>query len=99
MSMTKLQKVMAIMIMTSTLISGVYWAAGEVQDAVAFMEKTDRRHTQEDLLQLWRVRDAMVQRRNARLPWSPADENNLLILNQQVLELETELGYINKETR
>ena len=77
-------------------ISGVgslgYNAVVGVSNVFAFMDKVDSRHNMEDLVQLWAVRDNMLERKENG-PWNPRDEDNLRLIRARVKVMEQKLGF------
>ncbi len=89
----KLSVVLAVIISLSGIGSVTYKFVIKVDTAFAFIEKTDRRHVQEDLIFLERREFSLQEKRNMGL-WTPRDVDELIRLQNQIDELKRELGYL-----
>ena len=95
----KISLVLAVVVSIAGLGKGimvagrsVYQFTVKVDSAFAAIEKTDRRHSQEDLVFLWK-RKADLEDKRDRGDWMPSDVDALLRLNTIILDTEKELGY------
>lgn len=93
MTLKKISLALAILISLSTVGKFTYEFITKVEMAFAFIEKTDRRHTQEDLIFLER-REQSLQEKRDRGHWGVSDVDELIRLENQIRELKKELGYL-----
>lgn len=93
MTLKKISIALAVLISLSTIGKFTYEFAIKVEMAFAFIEKTDRRHTQEDLIFLERREQALIDRRLDGHQ-SPSDIDEIIRLKTQINELKKELGYL-----
>jgi hypothetical protein len=93
MTWQKITVILAAIISLSTIGKVVYQFSAKVETAFAFIEKTDRRHTQEDLIFLEKREQALIDRR-LEGHQTPGDIDEILRLRTQINELKRELGYL-----
>jgi len=85
--------VLAVIISLSSLGKLVYVGIVRVSQVSAFVDKTDRRHTQEDLIFLERREQSLIEKRDMGR-WLPSDVDEMIRLQNQIKELKKELGYL-----
>lgn len=95
MTLKKITVILAAIISFSTVGKVVYQFSVKVETAFAFIEKTDRRHTQEDLIFLERREQALI---DLMLEGNrtPSDIDEMIRLKNQIKELKKELGYLKQ---
>lgn len=93
MNLKKIAIILSIIISLSVIGKYTYQFSIKVNSTFAFIERTDRRHTQEDLIFLERREQALIDRMtDGHRTTSDIDE--MLRLKTQIKELKKELGYL-----
>lgn len=92
MTWQKASIILAVIVSLSVVGKVTYQFAVKVDSVFAAVEKTDRRHNQEDLVFLWKRKKDLEDKRDAG-DWMPADVDAVMRLEALIKELEKDLGY------